>query len=110
MSEEGPRYMWLLVFFDLPVTEPAARRRAARFRKFLLDDGYTMLQWSVYARVCNGIENVDTHLSRLREALPPEGNIRSMQVTDQQYSRIQIMLGNASKDEKAGSSRQLCFF
>jgi len=48
------RHMWIIVFFDLPVKKPAQRRAATQFRKFLLKDGYIMLQYSVYARVCKG--------------------------------------------------------
>ena len=41
---------WMIVAFDLPVVEKEQRKAATRFRKFLLDDGYQMLQFSVYAR------------------------------------------------------------
>ena len=39
--------MRLLVMFDLPVTEKEERKAAARFRNFLLKDGYYMMQFSV---------------------------------------------------------------
>ena len=44
----------MIVFFDLPVQTKTERRHATAFRNFLLKDGYHMLQFSVYARVCNG--------------------------------------------------------
>ena len=40
-----------MVFFDLPVKTARDRREASQFRKFLLNDGYHMIQFSVYARV-----------------------------------------------------------
>ena len=43
---------WLMVAFDLPVTTKAGRKSATNFRKFLLDDGYQMMQFSVYVRPC----------------------------------------------------------
>ena len=55
MAELGERYMRILVFFDLPVKTKAERRRATRFRKDLIDDGYIMLQLSVYSRICKGV-------------------------------------------------------
>ena len=39
--------MWLYVFFDLPTNTKAQRHEAARFRKGLLQDGFTMMQYSV---------------------------------------------------------------
>jgi hypothetical protein len=41
---------WVIVFFDLPVDTPEARKTAADFRKNLIRDGYFMVQFSVYAR------------------------------------------------------------
>ncbi len=42
-----PRF---LVTFDLPVGTKAQRKVAHDSRVWLMDDGYTMIQWSVYAR------------------------------------------------------------
>ena len=54
MKSEEVRFVWMFVFFDLPVGTKADRRWATKFRNFLKDDGFMMLQWSVYARVCRG--------------------------------------------------------
>ena len=35
------RFMWLLVMFDLPVGTKSDRKKAAAFRKWLLDQGYS---------------------------------------------------------------------
>ena len=61
--------MRMIVFFDLPVQTKTERRHATAFRNFLLKDGYHMLQFSVYARVCNGNDAVKKHESRLRASL-----------------------------------------
>lgn len=73
------RFVWLLVFFDLPVTSKARMASANRFRNFLKKDGFMMLQLSVYARVCRGQDAVEKHLLRIRNALPSEGCVRSLQ-------------------------------
>lgn len=92
--------MWLFVFFDLPVGTKGERRAATRFRNFLKDDGYMMLQFSVYARVCRGEEAVDKHLQRVTKNLPRTGSVRALQVTDKQYGRMRLLLGEATKNEK----------
>ena len=92
--------MWVFVFFDLPVGTKPERRAATRFRNFLKDDGYMMLQFSVYARVCRGDEAVDKHLRRVVSNLPGRGSVRALQVTDRQYGRMKLLLGEAPKNER----------
>lgn len=100
MKTEEVRILWLFVFFDLPVGTKKERRVATRFRNFLKDDGYMMLQLSVYARVCRGEEAVDKHVQRVIKQLPSKGSVRALQVTDKQYARMKLLLGEAGKNEK----------
>lgn len=109
MPAGGDKYMWLMVFFDLPVTTKEARQGATRFRNFLLKDGYVMIQYSVYARVCNGQERVEKHLKRLQAIMPQKGSVRALQVTEMQYGRMKILLGNYKEPEIRGSEQLLLF-
>lgn len=72
----------------------------ARFRKFLLGDGYVMLQFSVYMRICRGQDMVDAHLHRLEGHLPVRGCVRALQVTDQQYARMKFLVGGKGLHEE----------
>ena len=101
MNVEEVRILWMFVFFDLPVGTKGERRAATRFRNFLKDDGYMMLQWSVYARVCRGEEAAEKHVQRVTKSLPKKGSVRALQVTDKQYGRMRLLLGEATKNEKA---------
>lgn len=107
MDTEEVRFMWLMVFFDLPVKTKPQRGRASRFRQFLKKDGYIMLQLSVYTRVCRGQDAVDKHIRRVRTSLPKEGSVRTLQVTDKQYGRMELMLGTAAKNEEIGPSQMV---
>lgn len=100
MKSGETRFVWLFVFFDLPVGTKPERRWATRFRKFLKDDGFLMLQWSVYARVCRGEDAAEKHVQRVARNLPPKGSVRTLQVTDKQYARMRLMLGEATASEK----------
>ena len=73
MREVEIRFVYLFVFFDLPVKTREERRNATRFRKFLINDGYDMMQLSVYTRVCHGQDAADKHFGRGEKNLPPEG-------------------------------------
>ncbi len=107
MTAEEARFLWLMVFFDLPVTSKAERRDASRFRNFLKDDGFLMLQYSVYARVCRAEDAVEKHLRRVVSVLPSSGNVRALQVTDRQFGRMRLLLGEAAKSEKIGSNQMI---
>ena len=107
MKTEEVRVLWMFVFFDLPVGTKGERRAATRFRNFLKDDGYMMLQLSVYARVCRGEEAVDKHLQRVTKSLPKKGSVRALQVTDKQYARMRLMLGEAGKNERVAPQQMV---
>ena len=69
--------MWLFAMFDLPVTTAKARKRYAQFRKLLVEQGFSMLQYSVYARYCASEEMAVAYRGRIRAELPPEGYVRA---------------------------------
>lgn len=89
----GMRTMWVFAMFDLPTETPAQRRAYSRFRKDLLEDGFSMMQYSVYKRHCASHENARAHVARLGKAVPAEGEVRFLIVTDKQYGRIETFCG-----------------
>ncbi|MGI6525066.1 MAG: CRISPR-associated endonuclease Cas2 [Bdellovibrionota bacterium] len=110
MSLEGERFMWILLFFDLPTVSKVEKRQAQQFRKFLIKDGYIMLQWSVYARICNGRDGLEKHLRRVQRELPDVGNVRTLEVTDRQFGKIKMLLGKKRIEEKKNGPSQLSLF
>jgi CRISPR-associated protein Cas2 len=97
MDPDGFILGWLLVTFDLPTTTKAARKAASDFREWLKDDGYQMMQWSVYARPCVTFSRQQTHLDRLRLNLPPRGSVRAMFVTRSQWAKSFVMHGTVER-------------
>lgn len=102
--------MRLIVFFDLPVVKKEDRKRYQEFRRFLLNDGYIMLQYSVYTRICNGIEGANKHSARLEKNLPPKGSVRFIQITEKQYESMKFLVGAPKINEKKIGSAQLNVF
>ena len=84
---------WLIVMFDLPVMTEAERRIATGFRKNLLDEGYLMLQFSVYVRACVTPEQVEKHAGRLQVFATKGENVRMMYFTDAQWMRAKTVIG-----------------
>lgn len=101
MSErQRVRYMRLLVFFDLPI-ETATQKKAYRlFRKFLIQDGYLMLQQSVYAKLVVNDGAAGASIMRLRKHRPPDGLVQVLRVTEKQFATMEYITGNrAAYDE-----------
>jgi len=88
--------MWILVFFDLPTETKKDRRAATLFRKSLLNDGFTMFQFSIYMRFCASRENADVHTKRVKNNLPEFGKVGVLQITDKQFGMIQLFYGQKS--------------
>ena len=108
MGLETRRFMRLIVFFDLPMVTKTEKRAYVQFRRFLLNDGYDMIQWSVYARLLNGNDDHEKHLKRLIDSLPPAGSIRCMTVTDKQFAGIRLLVGMPLFQEKKVPANQMC--
>lgn len=89
------KIMWLFVFFDLPVTKKKERKKASQFRKELLKDGFTMMQFSVYIRHCASRESANVHTKRIESFIPVKGQISILRVTDKQYGEIHNFWGKA---------------
>ncbi len=101
--------MWLIVMFDLPVDTRSARRRYAQFRTMLLRQGFSKMQFSVYLRHCASQESAEVHIRRVENALPPDGEVRLLTITDKQFERMRIFWGKRRKSPET-PPRQLEFF
>ena len=69
------RVMWILVFFDLPTETKKERKAAGKFRKDLIQDGFTMFQFSIYIRNCPSMENAQMHIRRVKSVIPEYGKV-----------------------------------
>jgi len=89
--------MWVVAMFDLPVDTKAARRAYTLFRKFLLQDGFVKMQFSVYIRHCASEENAHVHIQRIESAVPGDGEVRVLSITDKQFARMRVFWGKRRK-------------
>ncbi|MCB9194997.1 MAG: CRISPR-associated endonuclease Cas2 [Flavobacteriales bacterium] len=103
------RSMWVLVFFDLPTDTKKERKIAGRFRKKLLDDGFSMFQFSIYMRFCASRENAEVHTKRVKASLPEKGHIGILNITDKQFGMMELYFGT-EKTATEKPSQQLELF
>jgi len=95
--------------FDLPVDTKLNRKAATDFRNFLLDEGFEMSQFSVYARFCSGKEQFESIADRIAGNLPPEGDVHLLGFTDKQYENI-VRFSAQKQLRKRKNPSQLALF
>jgi CRISPR-associated protein Cas2 len=90
--------MRVMVFFDLPVETSEQRRRYSKFRKYLLTDGFIMMQKSVYSKIALNGAASEAVVKNVRKHSPKEGVIQVMTVTEKQFQCIEYIIGEAQKE------------
>lgn len=103
------RFMRLIVMFDLPVVTETDKKIYNKFRRFLLNDGYFMIQYSIYVRVCKNADDVHKHEVKLSVNMPSKGNVRLLQVTENQFQSMKILCGSSVSEEKIGIDSMIVF-
>ncbi len=92
-------FMRIILFFDLPMITEDDKRIYTRFRKELVRNGYMMLQFSVYSKICTNREAAVNNILKIKKNVPEKGSIRILLVTEKQYAKMEIILGGKSKIE-----------
>ncbi len=99
--------MRLVVLFDMPVETDSQRREYVHFRKAIMDDGFMMLQFSVYTRYCANTSSADVHIKRIKDFKPKYGNIRILKITENQFEDMIMVTGERSEQEIVNNDDQL---
>lgn len=99
---------WLMAMFDLPVLLDEERKEATRFRNALLDDGFIMIQYSVYSRPCVSMERMKKYYERVKSYAPTTGVIRLLFFTDKQWATSKLVCRRPKRLEKV--PEQIEFF
>ncbi len=95
------KLMRLLCMFDLPMESGEEKRAYRNFRRDLIKEGFVMMQYSVYVRVCPSREYANRLEKRIQKFIPEEGNVRLLCVTEKQYSDMKLLVGSRSTAEEA---------
>lgn len=103
------RYMRVIVFFDLPSTTYEERKSYTKFRKFLLSDGFVMMQESVYSKIALNSTTAKLIQDRVRKHKTPKGIIQMMVITEKQFAGIEYVIGNC-KNKVLDNTKRLVVF
>lgn len=97
--------MRMIVFFDLPTETAAERRNYRRFRKFLIETGFIMLQESVYCKLLLNGSAQALVAESIRKNKPPKGIVQMLTVTEKQFSKMEYVVGEWTSDVISGDER-----
>ena len=85
--------MRTMVFFDLPNVYLRDKKNYIKFRKYLINEGFIMMQESVYSKLVLNSQQSTLLINRIRKNAPKRGIIQVMTITEKQYSQIEYIIG-----------------
>lgn len=85
--------MRIIIFFDLPTTSAIDLKNYRNFRKFLIKEGFMMMQESVYTKIAKNMAHSTAIAHQVKLNLPKKGLVQLLTVTEKQYSRMEMLLG-----------------
>ncbi len=101
------RFMRIILMFDMPTITIEDRKNYSKFRDNLIDDGFIMIQYSIYVRICKNQDDITKHINRVKMFTPEKGNIRLLQVTEKQYEQMIMLRGIKNDDEKESNNSMI---
>lgn len=91
--------------FDLPTETAQQRKEYRQFRKKLINEGFLMIQYSVYVRVCVTRQTAQFLEKRVKKFLPKGGIVQSLMITEKQYNDMHFLVGKPIEDVRNLSDR-----
>ena len=92
------RVMRTIVFFDLPNIYHKDKRNYQLFHKFLINEGYIMLQESVYSKLALNLQQAEINVNKIRKNAPNKGLIQVLNITEKQYAEIEYIIGKSNSN------------
>ena len=89
--------------FDLPTTSKKDLKKYTKFRKLMLNDVFTMIQYSIYIRICKSNYSANAHIKYIKKVIPIKGEVRILKLTDKVYNSMEILKNfEKTNEEKLG--------
>ena len=89
--------MRIIVFFDLPTQTTKDRSNYTRFRKFLIENGFIMLQFSVYGKLVLNKTSEEIIKEKVRKQCPNHGLVQIICITEKQFNKMEFIVGTSQK-------------
>jgi len=84
--------MRILIFFDLPTETAKDRKTYSKFRKFLIKEGFVMMQESVYVKLVLNNSITNSIREKIERNKPAKGLIQSLIITEKQFNSMEYII------------------
>lgn len=90
--------MRIIVMFDLPVLTESERRGYRKFRRFLMKNGFMMLQESIYCKLAQNSTTADAIVENVKKNKPEKGLVQLLKITEKQYAKMEYIIGSSNSE------------
>lgn len=92
------RFMRVVIFFDLPMLTKKDIQQYTKFRKYLISQGFIMIQKSVYSKIALNGTASKVVIENLKKNLPETGLVQILVITEKQYQNMEFLVGEGQKE------------
>lgn len=93
--------------FDLPTETSMDRRNYRKFRKFLIENGYSMMQYSIYSKIILNRSVLNFQKVKLEQNAPPKGYVDTLIVTENQFVNIETIVGDKRRSDQENTTKRM---
>lgn len=101
------RFLRLFIMFDLPVETSSERRAYRKFIKFLTNEGYVRIQYSIYCKLIFNRGTLNHQYLKIKQHLPVRGTVQSLVVTEKQFSSMEFLVGESKSKFDINTTERL---
>ncbi len=89
--------MRMIIMFDLPTLSLQDMREYRKFRKFLIENGFIMMQESIYTKLLlNGVA-ANLMSKQVKKAIPKDGLVQMLVITEKQFANMELLSGELNQ-------------
>ncbi|SCJ16239.1 CRISPR-associated endoribonuclease Cas2 [uncultured Eubacterium sp.] len=92
------RFMRVIIMFDLPTVTSADRKEYTKFHKYLIKNGFLMMQESIYCKLAQNASAAELIVNNIRNNKPMSGLVQSMIITEKQFGKIEYIVGERKNE------------
>lgn len=93
--------------FDLPTETSMDRRNYRKFRRFLIENGYSMMQYSIYSKIVLNRSVLNFQKVKLEQSAPPKGYVDTLIVTENQFVNIETIVGEKRRNNQENTTKRM---
>ena len=96
-----------ILFFDLPTITNSDKKEYRNFIKNIKKLGFYMIQESVYVKMSIDSQTMESMNTIVKRFAPKKGSIMILNVTENQFSKMKVIIGENKTDVLVNDNRTI---